>query len=99
LQTTKITTALAHPSIVSRDHVSWDFVIKKERKKEITYTEGKMNDIGAHVGYTVLWDKVLKVVGAGTQIFYYPAAPPFHVIAVLSGTRVVRVLYVWVATP
>ena len=30
---------------------------------------------------------------------YYPAASPFHVMAVLSGTRVVRVLCVWVATP
>ncbi len=27
---------------------------KKERKKEIPYIEGKMKDIGARVGYTIL---------------------------------------------
>ncbi len=26
------------------------------------------------------------------QVCYYPAAPPFHVMAVFSGTRVMRVL-------
>ena len=51
-----------------------------------------MKDIGAHVGYTVLWGRVSKVVGAGMQMCYYPAAPQFYVMAVLSGTRVVRVL-------
>jgi len=39
------------------------------------------------------------MVGAGMQMCYYPAAPPFHVMAVLSVTRVVRVLCVWVAMP
>ena len=58
-----------------------------------------MKDIGALVGYTVLWGRVSKVVGAGMQMCYYPAAPQFHVLAVLSGTRVVRVLCVRVATP
>jgi hypothetical protein len=58
-----------------------------------------MKDIGAHVRYTVLWGRVSKVVGTGMQMCYYPAAPPFHVMTVLSGTRVVRVLCVWVATP
>jgi hypothetical protein len=58
-----------------------------------------MKDIGAHVGYTVLWGRVSKVVGAGMQMCYYPAASPFHVMAVLSGTRVVRALCVWEATP
>ena len=33
------------------------------------------------------------------QMCYYPAAPPFHVMAVLSGTRVLRVQCMWVATP
>ncbi len=58
-----------------------------------------MKEIGAHVGYTILWGRVSKVVGAGMQMCYYPAAPQCHVIAVLSGTRVVRVPCVWVATP
>ena len=58
-----------------------------------------MKDVGAHVGYTVVWGKVSKVAGVVMQMCYYPAAPPFHVMAVLSGTRVVRVLCVWVATP
>ena len=56
-----------------------------------------MKDIGAHVGYKVLWGRVSKVVGAGTQMCYYPAASLNLVMAVLSGTRVVRVLCVWVA--
>jgi hypothetical protein len=51
-----------------------------------------MKDIGAHVGYTVLWDRVSKVVRAGVQMCYYPTASPFYVMAVLSGTRAVRVL-------
>ena len=57
-----------------------------------------MKNIGAHVGSTILWGWVSKVVGAGIQMCYYPVAPPFHVMAVLSGTRVVRVLCEWVAT-
>ena len=58
-----------------------------------------MKDIGARVGYTVLWDRVSKMVRVGMQICDYPVAPPFHVMAVLSGTRVVLVLCVWLATP
>ncbi len=59
-----------------------------------------MKDIGSPVEYIVLWGRVSKVVGAGMQICYYPAAPtPLHVMSVLSGIRVVRVLCVWVATP
>jgi hypothetical protein len=53
-----------------------------------------MKDIDAHLGYTVLWGRVSKVMGAGMQMCYYPAAPPIRVMAVLSGTRVVRVLCV-----
>jgi hypothetical protein len=30
---------------------------KKERKKEIPYKEGRMEDIGARVGYTILKKK------------------------------------------
>jgi hypothetical protein len=52
-----------------------------------------MKDIGAHVGFTVLWGKVSKVVRAGVQMcYYYPAAPPFHVMTMLSGNRVVWIL-------
>ena len=51
------------------------------------------------MGYTDLWGEVTKEVGTGVQLFYYPAAPPFHVTVVLSGNRVVRFLCVWVATP
>jgi hypothetical protein len=58
-----------------------------------------MKDIGAHVGYTVLRSRVSKVVEAGEQMCYYPAASPCQVMAVLTGTRVVRVLCVWVAAP
>ncbi len=58
-----------------------------------------MKNIGAHVGYIVLWGRVSKVVRAGVQVCNYPAAPPFHVMAVLSGTRVVRVLWVVMAAP
>jgi len=72
---------------------------KNERKKEIPYKEGKTKDIGAHMGYTVIWGRVLKIVGARMQMCYYPAAPPIHEMAVVSGTRVVRVICVWVATP
>ena len=57
-----------------------------------------MKDIGALVGYTKLWGRVSKVVGAGMQMCYCPAAPQFHVMAVLSRTRVVRVLCALVAT-
>ena len=62
--------------------------------KKNAYKEGKMKDIGAHVGYIVLWRRVTKRVGAGLQMCYYPAAPPFHVMAVLYGTCVERVLCV-----
>ena len=31
-----------------------------------------MKDIGAHLGYTTLWGKVTKGVGAGVQLCYYP---------------------------
>ncbi len=58
-----------------------------------------MKEIGAHMGYTVIWGKVSKVMRAGVQMCYYPAAPPFHVMAVLSGTRVVRVLWVVMSAP
>jgi len=58
-----------------------------------------MKDICARVEYTVLWGRASKVVGAGMQMCYYPVATQFYVMAVLSGTRVVRVLCVWVATP
>ncbi len=51
------------------------------------------------MGYTVLWDKGAKMVLTEVHVCYYTAAPPPHVIVVLSGTRVVRVLCVWVATP
>ena len=37
-------------------------------------------------------------VKVGVQMYNYPAALPFQVMAVLSGTRLVRVLCVWVAT-
>ncbi len=30
------------------------------------------------------------------QLCYYPAAPLFHIMALLSRTRVVRVIFVWV---
>ena len=39
------------------------------------------------------------MVGAGVQMCYYPVAPPFYVMAVLSGTRVVQVLCMVMATP
>ncbi len=58
-----------------------------------------MKDIGAHVWYTVLWDRVSKVMRAGVQMCYYPVAPPLHVRAVLSGTRAVRVLCMVMAAP
>ncbi len=56
-----------------------------------------MKNIGAHVGYTVLWDRVSNGEKAELQMCYYPAAPPLHVIVVLTGTRVVRVLWVLMA--
>ena len=58
-----------------------------------------MKDIGAHVEYIVLWGRVSKLVRAGVQMCYNPAAPPFHVMAVLSGIRVVRVLCMAMAAP
>ena len=58
-----------------------------------------MKIISAHVECTVQWGRVSNVVRAGVPMCYYPAAPPFHVIAVLSGTRVVRVLCVVMAAP
>ncbi len=54
-----------------------------------------MKDIGAREGYTILWGRV-RSVGPGAMCNYL-AAPPRHVMAVSSGTRVVRVLWVWVA--
>jgi hypothetical protein len=53
-----------------------------------------MKDIGVPVGYTFLWGMISKVMGAGVQTCYYPAAPSNDAMAVLSGTRVVRVLCV-----
>jgi len=58
-----------------------------------------MNNISTHVEYAVLWGRVLKLMRAGVQMWYYPAAPPFYVMVVLSGTRVVRVLCIVMATP
>ena len=58
-----------------------------------------MKDIGAHMGHTILWDRVSKLVRAGVQMCYYPAAPPFYVMAVFSRTRVMRVLCMVMATP
>ncbi len=73
---------------------------EKERNTEIQYKEGSMKDIGAHVGYIVLWGMISKATSAGMQMCYYPAAPQFHVVAVLSGTRNnVRVLCVVMAAP
>jgi hypothetical protein len=69
------------------------------RKKEIPYKEDRNKDIGAHVGYTVIWGRVSKVVRAGVQMCYYPAEPPFHVMAVLSRTCVVRVLCAVIVAP
>ena len=43
--------------------------------------------------------QVSKVVEAGVQTCNYPAAPPFYIMAVLSGTHIVRVLCVCVANP
>jgi len=40
-----------------------------------------------------------KLVLSGVLVCYYPVAPPSHVMAVLSGTRVVRVLCMVMATP
>jgi hypothetical protein len=58
-----------------------------------------MKDIGAHVRYAVLWGRVSKMVGARMQMCYYPAAPLFHIMVAISGTRVVRVLCARVVTP
>ena len=58
-----------------------------------------MKGIDVHVGYTILWGKVSKMAMAGIQMCYYPAAPPLYAMAVLSGTRVVRVLCMVMATP
>ena len=70
-----------------------------ERKKEIPHKEGKMKDIGRPRGVYSPMGQVSKVMGAGAQMCNYPAASPFHVMVVLSGNHVVRVLCVWVATP
>jgi len=43
--------------------------------------------------------RVSKVVSAGVQMCYYPVAPPFYVMAVLFGIRVVRVLCMVMYTP
>ena len=58
-----------------------------------------MKDIGAHVGYTVLWGTVSKVVKTGVQMFYYQVIPPFYVAVVLSETHVVWVICMVMATP
>jgi hypothetical protein len=58
-----------------------------------------MKDIAAHLGYTVLWVTVSKLVRDMVQMCYFPSAPPFYVMVVLSGTRVVRVLCMVMATP
>ena len=52
-----------------------------------------------HVGYTILLGMDTKGVRIGVQMRYYPATPPFHVMAVLSGTRVMRVLCVMMVAP
>jgi len=57
-----------------------------------------MKDMSDHEGYAIIWGRVSKVVRAGVQMCYYPAAPPFYVMAVLSGTRVVRALCMLMAT-
>ncbi len=70
------------------------------RKKEITYKENRMKEIGAHVGYIILWGRdANKVVLTGVHVCYYTAAPPRHVRAVLSGTRAVRDLCGGVVVP
>ena len=58
-----------------------------------------MKDIGGHAEYTVLWGRVTKLVRAGVQMCYYLAAPTFHVMAVVSWTRVVRVLCMVMVAP
>jgi hypothetical protein len=50
--------------------------VRGRKKKKNPCKEGRMEDIGAHVGYTVLFDRVSKVIEAGVQMCYYPAAPP-----------------------
>ena len=71
----------------------------ESKKNQIPFKEGRIDDIGAHVGYAVLWGRVSKVVRAGEQMFYYPVTPPFHVMVVLSGTCELRVLCVVMAAP
>jgi hypothetical protein len=58
-----------------------------------------MKYIGAHMGYTILWGRGAKDLLTGVLVCFYPAALPHHMMAVLSGARVVRVLCVWVAAP
>ena len=58
-----------------------------------------MKDIGAHVRYIVLWGRVSKLVRARVQMCHNPAVPLSHVRAVLSGTPVVRVLCMVMASP
>ena len=58
-----------------------------------------MKEFGTHVGYTVIWGRVSKMVRAGVQMCYYLAASSFYVMVVLSGTRIVRVLCIVMATP
>ncbi len=58
-----------------------------------------MKDNHAHVRFTIIWDRITKEVRAGVHMCYYPAASPLHVMAVIPGTRVVRVLCVVMAAP
>ena len=53
-----------------------------------------MKDIGGRVGNLIRQGS--EGSEAGVQLCYYPAAPPYHVIAVVSGTRVVGILCVCV---
>ena len=41
----------------------------------------------------------MVLAGVYVHVCYYLAAPPRHVMAVISGTRVVQVLCVWVVVP
>jgi hypothetical protein len=58
-----------------------------------------MKDNHAHVRFTIIWDRITKEVRAGVHMCYYPAASPLHVMAMIPGTRVVRVLCVVMAAP
>ena len=64
---------------------------------EIPYKDGKWRTSVPAWGIQS-YGQGSKFEGRGA-ICIYPAAPPCHVMAVSSGTRVVRVLWVWVAAP